>query len=175
MRARTLWLALALCTAAHSRTVAAQTASSTPGSAPAPTLTVAGAVPTPLTLTARELAQLPRASVSTTSNGITTTYDGVWLSDLLAKAGLTLGAGARGSSLSLYIVARAEDGYQVVFSLGEVDPGITDGKYLVADHANGREMYGETGAFRLVVPADKRGARSIRMLTSIRVVAVARE
>ncbi len=138
-------------------------------------LSVTGAVSKPLRLTGAELERLPRASVSTTSNGITTTYDGVWLSDLLAQAGLALGPGARGGSLSAYIVAVAEDGYQVVFSLGEVDPGITEGKYLVADHANGQPVFGENGTFRLVVPADKRGARSVRMLSSIRVVTVPRE
>ncbi len=143
-----------------------------PAQEPAPSITVTGAVPTALTLTAADLAGMPRATVSTTSNGIMTRYEGVWLSDILSRAGLVLGAQARGSSLSLYVLAMASDGYQVVFSLGELDPGITDGKYLVADQANGKPMYGETGAFRLVVPADKRGARSVRLLSALRVVQV---
>ncbi len=150
-----------------SRDMAAQTAPAV--------LSVTGAVPKSLRVTSTELAKLPRASVSSTSNGITTAYEGVWLSDLLVEAGLTLGLGARGGSLSAYILASAADGYQVVFSLGEIDPGITEGKYLVADRANGQPMYGENGTYRLVVPGDKRGARSVRMLSSIRVITVPHE
>ena len=36
--------------------------------------------------------------------------------------------------------------------------------------ANGQPLYGENGSFRLIIPNDKRGARSIRMLTSLAVV-----
>jgi hypothetical protein len=66
----------------------------------------------------------------------------------------------------------AQDGYQVVFSLGEVDPALGDTPILVADKANGKALFGENGAFRIVVPRDKRGARSVRMLTKIEVVQV---
>lgn len=142
---------------------------------PVPSFTVSGAVANTLTLTAADLAAMPRQSVTSTSNGMSTTYEGVWLSDILTKAGVQLGSRARGVSLSMYIMAVASDGYQVLFSLGEVDPGITDGKYLIADTANGKPMYGETGAFRIVVPSDKRGARSLRMLSAIKVVQVPKE
>jgi DMSO/TMAO reductase YedYZ molybdopterin-dependent catalytic subunit len=136
----------------------------------APSIAVIGAVTTPLTLTAADLAAMPRATVATNSNGITTTYEGVWLSDVLKKAGVPLGSALRGPALSAYVVASASDGYQVVFSVGEVDPDMTDGQYLLADKANGKALFGENGAFRLVVPKDKRGARSIRMLTTLNVV-----
>ena len=136
----------------------------------APSIAVSGAVPTPLTLTATDLAAMPRASVTTTNNGIATKYEGVWLAEVLRKAGLPIGNGLRGASLSMYVLAAASDGYQVLFSLGELDPEITDGQYLVADSADGKPLFGEMGAFRLVVPGDKRGARSIRMLASVTVV-----
>jgi hypothetical protein len=45
-----------------------------------------------------------------------------------------------------------------------------DTPILVADKANGKPLFGENGAFRLVSPKDKRGARSVRMLTKIEVV-----
>lgn len=137
---------------------------------PAPSITVSGAVTTPLTLTAADLAAMPRAKATTTSNGIATVYEGVSVADVLKKAGAPLGAGMRGNALSTYVLASASDGYQVVFSLGELDPDMTDGEYLLADTANGKPMFGETGAFRLLVPKDKRGARSVRMLTSLSVV-----
>jgi DMSO/TMAO reductase YedYZ molybdopterin-dependent catalytic subunit len=139
--------------------------------APVPTaVMVTGAVPHPLSLTAADLAAMPRATAVTTSNGMETTYEGVWVSDVLKKAGAPLGGALRGAALSTYVVAAASDGYQVVFSLGELDPEMTEGKVLLADKANGQPLYGEDGSFRLVVPNDKRGARSLRMLTSLNVV-----
>lgn len=141
---------------------------------PPATITVSGDVPRAVTLTASDLAGLPRTTVSTTSNGIATNYEGVLLGELLTRAGIVLGPGARGGSLSAYVVAIASDGYQAVFSVGELDPAITDGRYLVADKANGEALFGENGAFRLVIPGDKRGARSLRMLSTIKVVQVPR-
>jgi hypothetical protein len=136
----------------------------------APSIAVTGAVPQSLTLTAADLASMPRATATTESNGMTTTYEGVWVSEVLKKAGAPLGGALRGVALSTYVVATASDGYQVVFSLGELDPEMTEGKYLLADKANGQSLYGENGSFRLVIPNDKRGARSLRMLTSLNVV-----
>ncbi len=135
-----------------------------------PSIFVRGDVAQPLTLTAALLSTFPRASVETSNNGITTRYEGVWLSDVLKKAGVPLGPGMRGATLVGYVIASATDGYQAVFSLGELDPAITSGQYLLADQANGQPLFGESGAFRLVIPTDKRGARSLRMLTSLQVV-----
>jgi hypothetical protein len=56
--------------------------------------------------------------------------------------------------------------------VNELDPDMTDGQFLLADTANGKALFGENGAFRLVVPKDKRGARSVRMLSKIEVVQV---
>ena len=140
------------------------------GAQDAPSITVSGAVKQPLTFTASDLAGMPRATATTDNNGIQTTYEGVWLSDILKKAGVPLGPGMRGAALAGYVLTSASDGYQVVFSLGELDPDMTDGQYLLADKANGKPLFGENGAFRLVVPKDKRGARSVRLLTKIEVV-----
>jgi hypothetical protein len=136
----------------------------------APSITVTGAVKHTLTLTAADLAAMPRAKAATDNNGIQTTYEGVWLSDVLKKAGVPLGPGLRGAPLAGYILASASDGYEVVFSIGELDPDMTSGQYLLADTANGKPMFGENGAFRLVIPTDKRGARSVRLLAKIEVV-----
>jgi DMSO/TMAO reductase YedYZ molybdopterin-dependent catalytic subunit len=135
-----------------------------------PSISVTGAVNQPLTLTAADLAAMPRAKVVTDNNGIQTSYEGVWLSEVLKKAGVSLGPGLRGAALAGYVLASASDGYQVVFSIGELDPDMTSGQYLLADTANGKPLFGENGAFRLVIPTDKRGARSVRLLTRIEVV-----
>jgi len=137
-----------------------------------PTLQVTGAVKQALTLSADDLAKMPRATVKTTSGGMETVYDGVWLHEVLKKAGVPLGSELRGKALSSYVIAEAQDGYQVVFSLGELDPSFIDNEILLADTANGKPLFGPLGRFRLVVPKDKPGARSVRMLTKIEVVQV---
>ena len=137
-----------------------------------PTVQVTGDVKQALTLSADDLAKMPRATVKTTSGGMETVYEGVWLHEILKKAGVPQGGELRGKALSSYVVAEAQDGYQVVFSLGELDPTFIDNEILLADTANGKPLFGAQGRFRLVVPKDKPGARSIRMLTKINVVQV---
>lgn len=135
-----------------------------------PTLQVTGAVKQALTLTADDLAKMPRATVRTMTNGMETVYEGVWLYEVLKKAGVPQGEALRGKALSSYVLAEAQDGYQVVFSLGELDPAFIDNEILLADTANGKPLFGAQGRFRLVVPKDKPGARSVRMLTKLEVV-----
>jgi DMSO/TMAO reductase YedYZ molybdopterin-dependent catalytic subunit len=134
------------------------------------TFQVTGAVKQALTLSADDLAKMPRASVRTTSNGMETVYEGVWLHEILKRAGVPQGSGLRGKALASYVLAEAQDGYQVVFSLGELDPAFIDNQILLAHTANGKPLFGAQGRFRLAVPKDKPGARSVRMLTKLEVV-----
>ena len=131
---------------------------------------ITGAVKQALTLTADDLAKMPRATVRTMNNGMETVYEGVWLYEVLKKAGVPQGSELRGKALAGYVLAEAQDGYQVVFSLGELDPAFIDNEILLADTANGKPLFGAQGRFRLVVPKDKPGTRSVRMLTKLEVV-----
>jgi len=137
-----------------------------------PKVQVTGAVKQALTLSADDLAKMPRATVRTTSSGMETVYEGVWLHDVLKSAGVPQGGELRGKALASYVLAEAQDGYQVVFSLGELDPSFIDNEILLADTANGKPLFGAQGRFRLVVPKDKPGARSVRMLIKLEVVQV---
>jgi hypothetical protein len=142
-----------------------------PGAQEAPaSIQITGAVKQPLTLTAEDLAKMPRASVKTMSSGMETVYEGVWVHEVLKLAGAPQGAALRGKALAGYVLAEATDGYQVVFSLGELDPAFIDNAILLADTANGKPLFGALGRFRLLVPNDKPGARSVRMLTKLEVV-----
>ncbi len=136
------------------------------------TVQVTGAVKQPLTLTTEDLAKMPRASVKTSNNGLETVYEGVWLYEVLKRAGVPLDGELRGKALTNYLLVEAKDGYQVVFSVAEVDPAFTDSEMLLADKADGKPLVGSQGPFRLVVAKDKPGARSVRMLTKIEVVQV---
>ncbi|MBZ5594271.1 MAG: molybdopterin-dependent oxidoreductase [Acidobacteriia bacterium] len=145
-------------------------ASLLPAQDPQPSIQVTGAVKQALTLTADDLAKMPRASVRTVSNGMETAYEGVWLHEILKRAGVPQGSNLRGKALASYVLAAAQDGYQVVFSLAELDPSFIDNQILLADTANGKPLSGAQGRFLLVVPKDAHGARSIRMLTKFEVI-----
>jgi DMSO/TMAO reductase YedYZ molybdopterin-dependent catalytic subunit len=136
----------------------------------APAIRIGGAVKEPLSLTAADLAKLPWARVNTKGDGIAVTYEGVWLHEVSKKAGAPGGTELRGKAMASYVVAEAKDGYQVVFSLAEIDPMFTNNEILLADRADGKPLIGRQGPFRLVAPKEKRGARSIRMLTKLDVV-----
>jgi hypothetical protein len=82
-----------------------------------------------------------------TNNGIQTAYEGVWISDILKKAGVRFGEALRGPALATYVLASASDGYQVVFSIGELDPAMTDEQFLLADKADGKPLFSENDAF----------------------------
>lgn len=47
---------------------------------------------------------------------------------------------------------------------------LIDHQFLLADTANGKPLFGAQRRFRLVVPKDKAGARSVRMLARLEVV-----
>ncbi len=136
------------------------------------TVQITGAVKQALDLSAGDLAKMPRAAVKTTGNGMETMYEGVWLHEVLKRVGVAQGEALRGKALAAYVLAEAQDGYQVVFSLGELDPAFIDNEILLADTGNGKALSGAQGRFRLIVPKDKHGARSVRMLTKLDVVQV---
>ena len=135
-------------------------------------LKIGGAVSTPLTLTVTDLKAMPRTTISATNTHEkkTETYEGVLLETLLQKAGVSHGEKLRGALMTTYVIAEAEDGYQVVFSLAELDSGFLDSEVLVADTMDGAPIGPKLGPFRLVAPREKRPARWVRMLKSINVV-----
>jgi hypothetical protein len=98
------------------------------------------------------------------------TYEGVLVGELLKRAGSTLGGDLRGNAVATYVVASAADGYQVVFSLAELDPAMTVSEIIVADTIDGKPLFAYQGPLRIVAPRDARPARSIRMLQRLDVV-----
>jgi hypothetical protein len=134
-------------------------------------LSVTGDIATPLTLRAEDLAKMPRETVSVTEqDGSKVEYEGVPLREILKRAGAPLGKQLRGKALASYVLAKAHDGYQVVFAIGEIDPEFGNEQILVADKRDAKPLFGYQGPFRLVCPNDKAGARSVRMLETLEVV-----
>jgi DMSO/TMAO reductase YedYZ molybdopterin-dependent catalytic subunit len=137
-------------------------------------LRIGGAVSTPLVLSVADLKKMPRKTLTVLNphDKKTETYEGVLLEDLLEKAGVPHGEDLRGPAMAMYVIAEAEDGYRVVFSLAELDAGILDSDVIVADTLDGAPMTEKVGPFRLVAPHEKRPARWVRMLKTITVVRV---
>jgi hypothetical protein len=129
---------------------------------------ISGDVQKPMTVTAADLVAMPRITVTVAS----VTYGGVLLDDVLKRAGVPTSSSLRGKALTTYILVEAQDGYQVVFSLGELDPSVTDNQIVLADSSDRKPLAETEGSFRLVIPKDKIGARSVRMLRRLRVVQV---
>ena len=133
-------------------------------------LAVMGDVPTPLALSASDLAAMPREQAEVTEqDGVKTTYEGVTLQEILKKAGIPFGRQMRGKALAGYVLAEAKDGYAVAFSLGELDPDLGGTRVIVADKRDGKPLFEYQGPVRLVIPAEE-GARSVRMLEKLEVV-----
>ena len=139
--------------------------------APAPsTLTVAGDVSTPLTMAAADLKAMPRKQVEMKNEGRTVVYEGVLVAEILKRAGVPLGTDLRGNAMATYVVASASDGYQVLFSLPELDPAFTSNDIIIADTIDGKPLFAYQGPLRIVTPKDARATRSIRMLQRLEVV-----
>jgi DMSO/TMAO reductase YedYZ molybdopterin-dependent catalytic subunit len=168
MRLRISVLRLAALAAVATGLVFAQAPDQPAGST---TLAVTGDVPMPLTLKADDLAKMPRETASIPEqDGTKVEYEGVPLREILKRAGAPLGNQLRGKSLASYVLAKAHDGYQVVFTLGELDAAFGNEQILVADKRDGKPLFGYQGPFRLVCPNDKAGARSVRMLETLEFV-----
>jgi Oxidoreductase molybdopterin binding domain len=132
-------------------------------------------VASPLTLKAEDLATMPREKVSVSEeDGTKVEYEGVLLREILKKAGAPLGGQLRGKALASYVLAKAQDGYQVVFAIAEFDPAFANEQILVADKRDGKPLFEYQGPFRIVCPNDKAGARSVRMLQTLQVVRLAK-
>lgn len=133
-------------------------------------LTIKGLVKQELHLSQADLKAMPRIHVTATDHDKAShEYEGVPLTALLAKAGVPQKGELRGKNMTLVLVAEANDGYHVAFSLAETDEDFSGTQVVVVDKADGKPLGAEQGPLRLVVPGDKRQGRWLRMLKSITV------
>ena len=125
-----------------------------------------------VTISPADLAKLPRQTVTVNEHGAEATFEGVLVHDVLARPGVPLGKDLHGKALSCYVLATGKDGYAAVYSLTEFDPAFEDSGILIADKRNGKPLDDKEGPLRMVVPHDKKPARSVRMLERIEVVQI---
>jgi hypothetical protein len=124
----------------------------------------------PVPLDVKTLAELPRQSVVLQDHGKSASYEGVLMHDVLVRGGVDFGKGLRGKQLSTYVTVIGADGYTVVYALADFDPSITNSAIILADKRDGKPLDPNEGPLRIVVPQDKRPARSVRLVKEIDVV-----
>ena len=83
-----------------------------------------------------------------------------------------MGDSLRGKGLSSCLVVEAADGYRVVIAYQSSTRASPDRLILLADQADGHPLDNKEGPFRIVVPGEKRMARWVRQVTTLKVVQV---
>lgn len=124
------------------------------------------------TLTAADLAKFPVTEMEVsfmTKKGMEMGhYKGVLLWPVLQEQGLAKLAGDHHEDLAHTFLVTASDGYKIAFSIGEIAPDFGNRQILIATERDGKSLLDEDG-FRLVVPGDARGARSVKGVVSIEI------
>jgi hypothetical protein len=124
-----------------------------------------------ITLSINDLAKMPHEGFKATEHdGTVAAYSGVPLAAVLAKIDAPLGEkNLRGKNMALYLVAQGADGYKVIFSLDELDPGFGDRHIIVADQREGQPLGAKWGPLQIIVPQDKRQGRWVRLLSALHI------
>ena len=110
---------------------------------------------------------MPHTNVTT---GASDTFVGVSLKAVVEKAGVSLGESLRGKRLASCLLVEAADGYGVVFALPEIDSAFTEKQVVLAFLRNGKPLNEKEGPYRIVVPDEKRMARWIGQVTTLKIV-----
>ncbi|MFE0017578.1 molybdopterin-dependent oxidoreductase [Mesorhizobium sp. NPDC059054] len=135
-------------------------------------IALSGAGITTGTLTAADLDKLPATELDVsfkTRNGMEKGhYKGVLLWSLLQEKGLSRLSQEHHEDLKHTFLVTADDGYSVAFSIGEIAPDFGNRAVILATEQDGKPLVPGEG-FRLVVPGDARGARSVKGVVSIEV------
>jgi hypothetical protein len=118
-----------------------------------------------------DTSALPRIEVKAGAHGdAPSAWQGVALLDVLRAQGAPVGKALRGKALTDFVRVTASDGYQVIFSLAELDPDFGGRKVVLVDRHEGKPLEAKDGPYRLVVPDDARPARWVHGVTAIELV-----
>jgi DMSO/TMAO reductase YedYZ molybdopterin-dependent catalytic subunit len=130
-------------------------------------VTVTGLSGQTVTLTAADIAALPHVTLTVSVESKTHTYEGVPLTDILARVVAPEGKALKGIDLTDVVLVTAKDNYAVALSLADTDPMVRKDQIILADKSDGAPLPDGLGPYRLVVEGDQRGARMARMVVSI--------
>ncbi|MCL7989067.1 molybdopterin-dependent oxidoreductase [Sphingobacterium sp. lm-10] len=132
-------------------------------------LKISGDIPKELVFDQEDFEKLPTINEVLKDNrsGKAYVYTGVNVQALLEKAGAPVGAALRGENLSKFLLVRCADGYEVLFSLAELDSSFTDRRVVLAYLKDDVPLDASEGPLRLIVPGEKKPARSCFQVVEI--------
>ena len=122
-------------------------------------------------LSKTDIEAMPHIKI-TTQGPDSSSYDGVAVKALLEKAGVQFGHSLRGKRMASCLLVEAADGYRVVIALPELDPDFTDKQIVLAFSQNGKPPDAKEGPYRIVIPDEKRMARWVKQVTTLKIVDV---
>ena len=124
-------------------------------------------------LSRADLDALPHVKVTASEHGSpAVSFEGVTLKSVLEKAGVTFGESMKGKRLTNCLLVEAADGYRAVIALAELDPAFTDKQTVLAFLRDGKPLGEKEGPYRIVIPDEKRMARWVRQVTTLKIVDV---
>jgi hypothetical protein len=126
----------------------------------------------PTVLARVDIEALPHIKVAASVSGTSTTFEGVALEAVLERAGVEFGQTLKGKRLASCLLVEAADGYRVVIALPELDPAFTDKQIVLAFLKDGKPLDDKEGPYRIVIPDEKRMARWVRQVTTLKIVDV---
>jgi hypothetical protein len=119
-----------------------------------------------------DVESLPHVKVTTHGSENDATFEGVALKTLLEKAGVEFGHAMRGKRLASCLLVEAADGYSTVIALPEIDPDFTDKQIVLAFLQDGKPLDAKAGPYRIVIQDEKKMARWVRQVTTLKIVEV---
>ncbi len=119
-----------------------------------------------------DIESLPHVKVATHGIENNPTFEGVALKTVLEKGGVEFGHSMRGERLASCLLVEAADGYSAVIALPEIDPEFTDKQIVLAFLQDGKPLDAKAGPYRIVIPDEKRMARWVRQVTTLKIVDV---
>jgi hypothetical protein len=143
--------------------------------APGQQLTVQAASGKQTVLSRADLEALPRVKFTMAYHDAAkppTTFEGVLLGAVLAKAGVELGESLKGKGMASCLLVEAADGYRVVIALPEIDFVFTQKQFILVLLKDGKPLDDKEGPYRIVIPEEHRMARWVRQVTTLKIVDV---
>jgi len=138
-----------------------------------PTVELTGLVQNPKTFTRDALAAYPSITLTVSfgaGQGFQTgRYTGVLLWDLLKEAEVQVDPARNNDKLRKHVVVTGSDGYDAIYSMGELDPDFGGQIVMIAYARDGQPLGPGEGMARAVVDSDKRGGRAVSNLVRIEV------
>ncbi len=120
-----------------------------------------------VTLTPKDVADLPRAKAQLGDGATAKTYEGATLTSILRLVGAPVGATLHGKPVKDYVLVTGADGFTGLLSLAETDASLHKGAAIIADTASGAPLLAKEGAYRMVVDGDLKPFRSVRMVVRV--------